>query len=527
MRAVCGSITGLLAPLDRALLLTLGPACLLCVALSLQSSPVVWPGVFVGLSLVLAGLVVPAYQRLRPQIDGIVFAKRHAAERGLERLLVDLSACGDDQSLILLAARRLDELLEPVNAALYAGRGDAYEPVFVRGAAPRRFEATSALVAALEQLGRPLTSDLPSLGWMGGGASPCDRAALETLGASAILPIRTGDRLVAFLSLGAKRSGRVYTRTDLSWLTVVTDKLSGELRRIDYSRRIDEQHTRQQSLRRYVPGAVAKQLDRGAELETGVQDVSVLFVDLRGSTAFAEHRRSDEVFATVNRYMGIVTDILHRHGGTVVEFAGDGVLAVFGAPETLPAKERAAVDAGYEIVLAMPSLTQPGAEPLRAGVGIATGPACVGNVRGSDRLIWTVIGDTPNLAARLERLTRDLGADIVIDSATCRKLGAAAAVFECRPRTPIRGRSTGEDVYLLSPVVAGGLQTPPCVASSLGVGRGRPIVAEEAVCRREEDDHFGLGPLRAQLSLEGPRVFTVPMRGLPMSVQAGGTVNGA
>jgi class 3 adenylate cyclase len=88
-----------------------------------------------------------------------------------------------------------------------------------------------------------------------------------------------------------------------------------------------------------------------------------------------------------------------RHAGNVVEFGGDGMMAVFGAPEGLRDKERVAVDAGYEISSTVPSLAGPAAEPFRVGTGIATGPAAVANVRATDRL-WTaarqrVIGRKP------------------------------------------------------------------------------------------------------------------------------------
>src|SRR5262249_54255877 len=148
-------------------------------------------------------------------------------------------------------------------------------------------------------------------------------------------------------------------------------------------------------------------------------------------------RRAEDIFSTVNRYTEAVSSILRRHGGSVVEFAGDGMMAVFGAPEDLPGKERAAVEAGYDVVGAVASLAAPGADPPRGGVGIASGEACVGNVRGSDRLIWTVIGNTPNLAARLQGLTRELDAEMAIDAATWRRAGVAAVAFERRPAVAI------------------------------------------------------------------------------------------
>jgi class 3 adenylate cyclase len=197
-------------------------------------------------------------------------------------------------------------------------------------------------------------------------------------------------------------------------------------------------------------GAVADQLASGAELETRERDVAVLFVDLRGYTTYAEGRPPEDVFSTVDRFTEAVSRIVRRHGGNVVEFGGDGMMAVFGAPEELRDKERVAVDAGYEISSTVPSLTGPAAEPFRVGIGIATGPAAVGNVRATDHLIWTAIGSTTNLAARLQALTKDLRAEMVIDARTWRAAGAAAAVFERRPCMPIRGLTRAEDVYVLS-----------------------------------------------------------------------------
>ena len=87
--------------------------------------------------------------------------------------------------------------------------------------------------------------------------------------------------------------------------------------------------------------------------------------------------------------------------------------------------------------------------PLAVGVGIATGKAFVGNIQAVDRLIWSAIGNTTNLAARLQALTRELDAAIVIDSATWRDAGEAGSAFAKHPDTAIRGRALTEDVYAL------------------------------------------------------------------------------
>ncbi len=92
---------------------------------------------------------------------------------------------------------------------------------------------------------------------------------------------------------------------------------------------------------------------------------------------------------------------------------------------------------------------QGGQTRLSVGVGIATGEAFVGNIQAVDRLIWSAIGNTTNLAARLQSLTRDLDAVLVIDRATWERAQPAAAGFEKRPDVPIRGRRETQDLYVL------------------------------------------------------------------------------
>jgi adenylate cyclase len=257
--------------------------------------------------------------------------------------------------------------------------------------------------------------------------------------------------VAAFLSLGEKRSGDIYTATDLTLLTAVAEKVSAELRRFDEAEINREVRAMSERFRRYVPEQIAAQIVSGQSLDAQESVVSILFVDIRGYTSYAEDKPAVEVFSTVNRYTETVSRVVRAHGGTVVEFNGDGMMAVFGAPTSMADKELAAVAASREIVLSVRSLDigANNGQPLEVGVGIATGKAFVGNIQSIDRLIWSAIGDTANLAARLQSLTRDLNAAVVIDSATMTHAAAAAPDFESHANMPIRGRRQNEDVYSL------------------------------------------------------------------------------
>ncbi len=117
-----------------------------------------------------------------------------------------------------------------------------------------------------------------------------------------------------------------------------------------------------EALRRYVPQPVAARLSRGQSIEGGERDVSVLFVDLRGYTTYSEAQAAGTVFSMINRYTEAVSAVIQRRGGTVVEFLGDGLMAVFGAPEALPDHARVSVQAAREVVAAV---RRPGAVRLR------------------------------------------------------------------------------------------------------------------------------------------------------------------
>jgi class 3 adenylate cyclase len=406
----------------------------------------------VAAALVLAAIVVPAQQRLRPQLERAFFKQRYALDQGIAALVRMLSTCEDTRTLAERVGEELRRLLAPEACVVYARAGDVFAPVFAAGrAVPSAFETGSLLVATLSRRSEPLALSADGRRPDAAALGPFDRAALETLGAEVVVPVRRDETLLAFLCLGPKRSGDVYTSTDLSHLHLVAETVSGQLRRFDQEEMIREARGMQESLRRYVPGAIADQLASGADLAPALREVSVLFVDIRGFSGFAEPRGAEEIFSTLNRYTETVSEIVRRCGGTVVEFNGDGMMAVFGAPRDHPHKERAAVAAAREIFSAVEGLPLADAKDAEArlsvGLGIATGEAFVGSIRAADRMIWSAVGNTTNLAARLQGLTRELAAALVIDAATWNALGPERDDFVRHTAVEIRGRRQALDLH--------------------------------------------------------------------------------
>ncbi len=390
----------------------------------------------IALSIALAAVVVPAQRALRPWLDRKLFAERHALEQSFDRLRQELSSCRNIVELTKLTGDRVDALLHPEAIAIYARAGDAFEPLFVRGrAAPPAFEAGSVLVQVLGTSTAPLAVRTREI-------SPFDRAALETLGVEVVVPTHGASALVAFTCLGAKRSGDIYTPTDLALLTAVSNRCSEVFARLDADASARQAEKIQSALRRYVPGAVAERLVQGASLAPSEQEVTVLFIDIREFSRFAEARSAEDVFGTLNEHTERVSSIVSEGGGTIVEFNGDGMMVVFGAPEELARKELYAVEVARKIVDSMPA-------PLSVGVGVATGVAFVGSIRSSDRMIWSAVGNTTNLASRLQSLTRELGASIAVDATTRERAIYVCNDFVRHGDVAIRGRSERLDVWAL------------------------------------------------------------------------------
>lgn len=404
------------------------------------------------LAMVAALGLLAARARLEPWLERRLFPERERFERGAQTLRSELAESEKPAHLFRTLGERLEALLEPDSVVIY-GRGEqVFAPLYGSGRAiVPSFDADGVLVLALEQARRLLDVETVTAGGLDDPLPLAERGALATMGTELVLPVLLQDRLEAFVCLGSKRSGAAYGATELALLQSVAEKAADELRRFALEEVHRDQRAMCERLRRYVPGALAARMEEGVEPPVGDREVSVLFVDIRGYVHLVERFAPRAVFSFVSRYAGLASGIFERHGGTIIDFQGDGLMAVFGAPDRHPAKERAALAAAREILAAIRALPvdeeRPGAT-VDIGVGIATGAAFAGTLRTADQSIWSVVGNTVNLAARLQALTRELDAWVVIDAHTWTGAGGPEDFVPC-PATSIRGRRDPVDLHLL------------------------------------------------------------------------------
>jgi adenylate cyclase len=211
---------------------------------------------------------------------------------------------------------------------------------------------------------------------------------------------------------------------------------------------------------RFVPEPVVddvlKNVDKNLRLGGERELVTVLFSDIRGFTGFSETRSPETVIDVLNRYLTSMTDVILKHGGTLVTFMGDGIMAVFGAP--IPTDDHAdrALAAARE--MAGPALDQFNdwlrsaghGHGFRIGIGLNSGAVMAGNVGSERRLEYTVIGDTTNTASRIEGMTKGTPHTIYVSESTRLMLAGPHPELEHVDELEIRGRRAKVVIWTIS-----------------------------------------------------------------------------
>jgi adenylate cyclase len=202
---------------------------------------------------------------------------------------------------------------------------------------------------------------------------------------------------------------------------------------------------------RFTNPHVARQLVERGGIETGRREVTLLFSDIRGFTTLSETRSPEEVIALLNRYFSLQVDVVFRHGGSLDKFIGDCIMAMWGAPLDDPDHARRAVACALDMADTLLAFKRElGAEntDFDVGIGLHSGPAVVGLMGSDKRQEYTAIGDTVNLASRIEGLTKDARRRICVSRDTADRCGDAFDFVSCGT-FPVKGRA--QPVELLEP----------------------------------------------------------------------------
>ncbi len=187
-----------------------------------------------------------------------------------------------------------------------------------------------------------------------------------------------------------------------------------------------------------------------------VQDLTVMFSDIRDFTSLSEGLTPDDLVHLLNQYLSAMTDILFRNLGTLDKYIGDAIMAFWGSP--YPQKDHAecACRCALEMIAALEQLNRQWAEqgrrPIAIGIGLNTGPVNVGNMGSDKRLAWTVMGDNVNLASRLEGMTKQYRSRVIISESTYNQVAPQFVAREV-DRIRVKGKKQPVVIYeLLAPI---------------------------------------------------------------------------
>jgi adenylate cyclase len=229
---------------------------------------------------------------------------------------------------------------------------------------------------------------------------------------------------------------------------------------VSYFTEIRERLRTRNAFRRFIPADVVDQVlaQTGDELRLGGIEAegTVMFSDVRGFTTFSESSEPARVIEILNRYLSEMTEAILEHGGTLVSYMGDGIMAVFGAPLAQPDHADRAVAAACEMLtVRLPRFNEWAhehgiADGFQMGIGLNSGTFMAGNVGSLQRLEYTVIGDTTNTAARLEGMTKGSGHALFVAESTHERLRDGGPALEFVDELAVRGRKAAIRVWGLA-----------------------------------------------------------------------------
>ncbi|MDQ6786432.1 MAG: GAF domain-containing protein [Acidobacteriota bacterium] len=241
-----------------------------------------------------------------------------------------------------------------------------------------------------------------------------------------------------------------FSPDDLELISAVAAQTAVTVETVKAHKRLAREEVARANYSRFMPEYVVKQLLENPEsfkLGGINQIVTVLFADIRGFTAFSEREKPEKVVGLLNRYFSAMSEIIFAYGGTLDKYIGDGLMAIFGAP-TATAEDaknalKAAVTMQNRLTTLNRELESEGFRPITIGIGLHTGEATIGYIGSEQRSEYTAIGDTVNLASRLE--SNAPGGQIFISEATAQACGD---LFPLISREPLNVKNRLQAVSL-------------------------------------------------------------------------------
>ena len=264
-------------------------------------------------------------------------------------------------------------------------------------------------------------------------------------------PVTSQGRMLGVLYADNLMRPDAFSQEDFQTFTIIAAQAGMALANSLARQEITRQDMERANLSRYLPPQVVDLItSKGGSVELGgvLQPVTVLFADIRGFTSLSEQMDAREVVDLLNEFFAVMTAAIFQSNGTLDKFIGDCVMALFGAPIPSERSPRNALVAAVRMQQQVARLgaerAQRGLAPMRIGIGLHHGPAVVGNIGSAERMQYTAIGDTVNIAARL--VSRAEPGQILI-SETMHAAAGGGDLFHDLGQISVKGREAQVRVY--------------------------------------------------------------------------------
>jgi adenylate cyclase len=354
--------------------------------------------------------------------------------------VLDLSAVGRsalEQATKLIPASHggilaMDELGGPLRSiASFGGDAPPLEP-------------SSRFVTSIVERGKAeIVNDYPS--------DPRAAESERILGSLMCAPLRAKQRTVGVITL-ADASGAPYSAAHLKLLNTIAMQTAAAVENAMASQQLLRREVERQALKLYLPPQVADLImasGGSSQLQGSLQPVTVLYADIRGFTTMSERMEARDIVHLLNEFFTAMSAVVFEYNGTLDKFIGDCVMALFGAPvqSGVAANDalRAAVGMQREMERLNAARIARNASPFHIGIGLHCGLAVVGNIGSADRLQYTAIGDTVNVASRLVSKAK---ASQIIVSEDIRAAIPDFTGFQPLGEVELRGRASKMNIFL-------------------------------------------------------------------------------
>jgi class 3 adenylate cyclase len=271
------------------------------------------------------------------------------------------------------------------------------------------------------------------------------------MGASIAMPFIYQNEVKGALALGYKKSGHFYTREDIDLLNTLANHGAVAIENAKLVEQMKKEETVRTNLARYLSPQIVDQIitkDVQVNLGGDRKVVTVLFSDIRNFTTITETRPPDQLVQILNEYFTEMASIIFANQGSLDKYIGDAIVAVFGSLITLENSANNAVKAAIKMMKQLPVLNEKWMKQygfsMDIGIGINTGEVFLGNIGSPERMEFTVIGDTVNVASRFSGLAKP--GQILITQETLTFLGNEVMYRELPP-TPVKGKTGKLEVY--------------------------------------------------------------------------------